>query len=794
MDADPAIAKAAADDSAAQVQHTTDDAAAATETAAATPLPIPSPSSSSSTDVQPTPTAADTETATATAAESSNGHASDQVTNAAVSGTEQTAADQTSSSAAVEPSATEQLQPSEIEQATVKEETEPLMPTDTADSTMVDDATATTAAVEQSGERDAAAAVDANGVVDDSGAAAMEDDAAAAAGAVEEEGDADVDAEADVEGVPAAAASESASTSQSSSSLEDRVRAICEEILSREDPTTLSKKSITRMVRDQIGKKETKRNKDMIARVAKEVAEKRMRELHGSEEAQEGAEGEGEAAAVEADEAVDEAAAQAQPALAPIGDVEEEDEEDVPRKKKRKRGRKGSDDDEDYSDRVPKKTKKKDAGKKGKLKKSSAAAVASSSSSSTIYVTLPLPRSASDIYARQLRNQLQLENPELSKSDAMRLALERWRELAEDEKTDWDAQAQKEKSDYKEKLHELKESDPEAYEEQKRGEEAAESGKKVKVRRPEYEDDPEDGHDPSDEDEEMTPAAPLSYFDSIVQSLKVKRQTKSKYDEKIQKERDAGFVWEMEQAAKHDIAAAEKKEPQVHKLQLLPDVQSALSKPLVAKRLLDDYGLLNTLNLWLTPSPIDGSLPNVRIRTVLYQLLDTLPITETHLTNSNGLGKRIMKLWRDEEETDSNKRLLESLIQKWMRPMLGLSTDFKHSLAEVENQRSKEILRRKIQLDSQPKGPSYATVRTRLPEPARFDYAFRPQADVDREAQEEEAREAANAAKREPESRRTLINKRLDKMKKGAAGGVAAGTKAAKPRFKVDITGRASNM
>jgi hypothetical protein len=36
-----------------------------------------------------------------------------------------------------------------------------------------------------------------------------------------------------------------------------------------------------------------------------------------------------------------------------------------------------------------------------------------------------------------------------------------------------------------------------------------------------------------------------------------------------------------------------------------------------------------------------------------------------------------MRYWKSDEETPQNKRVLSALMEKWMRPMLGLSTDFR---------------------------------------------------------------------------------------------------------------------
>ena len=54
-----------------------------------------------------------------------------------------------------------------------------------------------------------------------------------------------------------------------------------------------------------------------------------------------------------------------------------------------------------------------------------------------------------------------------------------------------------------------------------------------------------------------------------------------------------------------------------------------------------DEGILSTLNLWLTPLP-DGSLPNLLLRTALFEILDRLPITSDALEDTQ-LAKTIVR-------------------------------------------------------------------------------------------------------------------------------------------------------
>ena len=467
----------------------------------------------------------------------------------------------------------------------------------------------------------------------------------------------------------------------------------------------------------------------------------------------------------------------------PIGDEEDEEEEPAPKKSK-KRLRKASsdgDDDEDYSEEKRSKKKSKSSSSSSKPKKSSTSAL----------LSIPTPKNSFIIFQQAERPKMREEHPDANSSEIQKLISEKWAELDSDSKNEYEQIARKQKEMYREALLKLKQEDPEAYEAHlkasKKNEEALlrdPSSKKKKKDRSasgghsDYSDDGgDDGQDPES-------AKELSYFDAIVKDLKVRRQTRSELTPEQQKEAADLFIQRMDEAVTLDMELSSRGKPAFTRLEMLPDVQAQVSKPRTAELLLD-AGILKVFKKWLNPEH-DGSLPNVKLRTVIYQLLSQLNITEANLENSHGLGKTVMRLWKDPEETLSNKRMLETLIQKWMRPMLGLSTDY-NKLSELDEERGREILTRKILLDQQ-KGPAnYNPKRTMVPQPARFDYAIRPQAHRDHEDEAEEAREAKSAKRNEPVSRKEELSKKLDKMKKGA-------NMMAKPRFKVDITGRASNL
>jgi hypothetical protein len=235
----------------------------------------------------------------------------------------------------------------------------------------------------------------------------------------------------------------------------------------------------------------------------------------------------------------------------------------------------------------------------------------------------------------------------------------------------------------------------------------------------------------------------------------------------------------MENAQEIDEESISRDKPAVARIKMLDEVIAQLAKKQVASRLIDN-GVLRVLREWLSPHE-DGSLPNIRFRTMLYKAIDALQISTDDLERSEGLGKLMMDYWRHPDETPENKKLLASMLEKWMRPMLKLTTNYRE-LAKIESsgERALMIARRKADLARRRERPQASNARARIPEQAVFDYAVRPASrlHVDEEEEEEKRKE-----KDQEPDRRAKMSKKLDKMKKTSSG-------AARTKFRVDISGR----
>jgi len=111
----------------------------------------------------------------------------------------------------------------------------------------------------------------------------------------------------------------------------------------------------------------------------------------------------------------------------------------------------------------------------------------------------------------------------------------------------------------------------------------------------------------------------------------------------------------------------------------------------------------------------------------------------------SGIGKAVMVLWKHPGETPHNKKLSKNLIEKWSRPIFGISSEYRDLGEEDEfnTKKKKETTKKdptksdvdlEIQLDKKakigkklPQSPSF---HARIPEKIAFDFKIRPKPQV----------------------------------------------------------------
>ncbi|AFZ81094.1 IWS1 C-terminus domain-containing protein [Theileria equi strain WA] len=163
-----------------------------------------------------------------------------------------------------------------------------------------------------------------------------------------------------------------------------------------------------------------------------------------------------------------------------------------------------------------------------------------------------------------------------------------------------------------------------------------------------------------------------AYFDEVLKRLKErKRQTVKLSDEECQLY-CRQLVERMIAAAAEDVESVKLGKPGLSKLKMLSSL-SDISKPSWRQWCISE-GIAVALASWLAVLP-DGSLPNLSVRSKVLQVVLQLPFQSSDLRD-NDLGRTVVSLWKHPSECESNKTLIRAIVQKWTRPMLGMSTSY----------------------------------------------------------------------------------------------------------------------
>jgi transcription factor SPN1 len=140
----------------------------------------------------------------------------------------------------------------------------------------------------------------------------------------------------------------------------------------------------------------------------------------------------------------------------------------------------------------------------------------------------------------------------------------------------------------------------------------------------------------------------------------------------------------MTNAAQLDAVDRREGIPATHKLKMLPEVVSLLSRNQYVNSLVDpEINLLEAVKFFLEPLD-DGSLPAYNIQRDLMNALAKLPINKESLIAS-GIGKVIVFYTKSKRPEAGIKRQAERLLAEWTRPILQRSDDYsKKVFEEVE--------------------------------------------------------------------------------------------------------------
>ncbi|CDR95210.1 hypothetical protein, conserved [Babesia bigemina] len=168
------------------------------------------------------------------------------------------------------------------------------------------------------------------------------------------------------------------------------------------------------------------------------------------------------------------------------------------------------------------------------------------------------------------------------------------------------------------------------------------------------------------------PSAGKLYFDEVLKRVKERKKKNVQITTEECQHYCRQLIDKMIAAATADVEAVQQGKTGLNKLKMLNDI-SEFSKPAWRNWCIAEGGAV-ALASWIAPLP-DGSLPTLSVRTKVLQIALQLPFQSTDLRD-NDLGRNVVALWKHPDECDSNRVLIRAIVQKWVRPMLGLASNY----------------------------------------------------------------------------------------------------------------------
>ncbi|ORY43816.1 hypothetical protein BCR33DRAFT_250040 [Rhizoclosmatium globosum] len=186
-------------------------------------------------------------------------------------------------------------------------------------------------------------------------------------------------------------------------------------------------------------------------------------------------------------------------------------------------------------------------------------------------------------------------------------------------------------------------------------------------------------------------------FDEALNRIKHKRAKKLDGDDPEIDEMIVNLVEKMKEAAHADQEFNRLQQPAIAKIKLLNIVTNHLAKTHLYEQFLDN-NLLEGMKLWLEPLRGDGSLPNLEIQMAMMNALAKLPIRSEHLRESL-IGRVVMFYSKCDRVTASVSKIVNELLENWMRPILGRSQDYKQKSLKTVSFDASEVKGKKLMVD-----------------------------------------------------------------------------------------------
>ncbi|KAI9591997.1 hypothetical protein BDF19DRAFT_453304 [Syncephalis fuscata] len=176
-------------------------------------------------------------------------------------------------------------------------------------------------------------------------------------------------------------------------------------------------------------------------------------------------------------------------------------------------------------------------------------------------------------------------------------------------------------------------------------------------------------------------SAAKDFMDSVMKDIKgstsrsKRRRKDGDLDEVTRMDDQASALKRaMQKAALQDLDSHANEQPGFAKLMLLEQVVLSMNKVDMHDAFMD-ANILEAIRVWLEPFA-DRSLPPLDIQEAMFKILDDLPISTDHLRES-GVGRVTLFYVKNKKVQAPIQRLADRLINKWSRPILGLSDDYR---------------------------------------------------------------------------------------------------------------------
>ncbi|KAH8741539.1 iwsip-like protein [Cryptosporidium ryanae] len=124
------------------------------------------------------------------------------------------------------------------------------------------------------------------------------------------------------------------------------------------------------------------------------------------------------------------------------------------------------------------------------------------------------------------------------------------------------------------------------------------------------------------------------------------------------------FVQKMNEAASDDEKAYQDGKKAMFKLKMLDEVLEKVSMSNLTTYFISE-GVVEVLCRWLRPFN-DGTLPSLSIRNNILKLICNMSLTEEDIVSTE-IGKVVCELWKNPAETQENRQMIRSLMQRWMK-------------------------------------------------------------------------------------------------------------------------------